>query len=190
MLGDDGALVEQPRERLAEIDQPHVPHRLGEEAGVEQVHDGVLGAAGIDVDRHPVLDLFRVEGRLGVMRAGVAQEIPGRAHEGIQGIRLALGRAAALRAGGIDKLLVVFQRRFAGGFELGVLRQQHRQVFLRHRHDAAFRAVDHGDGRAPVALAGDQPVAQLVADRALCPSPFCSRYSMTAFDAFLAGQCR
>ena len=56
VVGDDGALVEEARERLAEIDQPHVAERLDEEAGVEQVHHGVLGAAGVDVHRHPLLD--------------------------------------------------------------------------------------------------------------------------------------
>ena len=70
----------------------------------------------------------------------------------------------------LTKPWLVLQRRLAGGLELGVLRQQHRQVLLRHRHDAALVAVDHGDGRAPVALAGDEPVAQLVAHGALAPA--------------------
>ena len=45
--------------------------------------------------------------------------------------------------------------------------RQDRQILVGHRHDAAVRAVDHRDGRAPVALAADQPVAQPVVDRAL-----------------------
>ena len=68
-----------------------------------------------------------------------------------------------------------FKRRFAGRFELGVLRQQHRQVFFRYGDDAAFFTVNDGDGCAPVALAGNEPVTQLVAYGALCPSLFRSR---------------
>ena len=51
----DLALVEQLLERLAVIDQAHVRERLREEARVQQVHDGVLGAAGVLVDRAPAL---------------------------------------------------------------------------------------------------------------------------------------
>ncbi len=52
VLAQDDALVEQPQERLVEVDQAHVAHRLGEEARVEQVHRGVLDPAGVLVDRH------------------------------------------------------------------------------------------------------------------------------------------
>ena len=38
------------------------------------------------------------------------------------------------------------------------------QLVLGHRHGAALLAVDDGDRRAPVALAADQPVAQLEVD--------------------------
>ena len=41
--------------------QPDVSKRLGEEAGVEQMHGGVLGPAGVDVDREPVGGLLRIE---------------------------------------------------------------------------------------------------------------------------------
>jgi hypothetical protein len=44
------------------VEHAHVPHRLDEEARVEQVHDGVLGAAGVGVDRQPVGGLLGVEG--------------------------------------------------------------------------------------------------------------------------------
>ncbi len=45
------------------------------------------------------------------------------------------------------------------------LRQQHRQVLLGHGHDPALLAVDDRDRAAPVALAGEAPVAQAEADR-------------------------
>ena len=43
--------------------------------------------------------------------------------------------------------------------------QQHRQLVVRHRHLAAGRAVHDRDRAAPVALAGQQPVAQAEVDR-------------------------
>ena len=74
--------------------------------------------------------------------------------------RIDQGRfAAALRA--VDLLpgrMVV--ERIARLIEGGIARQFHRQIFFRHRHDAARRTMDHRDRTAPVALARDAPVAQ------------------------------
>ena len=53
---EDLALVEQPLERLVLLDQADVAHHLRPLAGVQQVHDGVLGAAGVLVDRGPRVD--------------------------------------------------------------------------------------------------------------------------------------
>ena len=50
---EDLALVEEPLERLAFVDQAQVVHGLGEEPRIEQVHDRVLGAAGVLVDGAP-----------------------------------------------------------------------------------------------------------------------------------------
>ena len=57
--------------------------------------------------------------------------------------------------------------RIAGDIKGDVVRQADRKVLLRHRYDAAGFAVDHRDRAAPVALAGDAPVAQAEIDLAL-----------------------
>ena len=57
--------------------------------------------------------------------------------------------------------------RIAGPVEGDVLRQLHRQVLRRHRHDAALLAMDDRDRAAPVALPRDAPVAQAEVDLAL-----------------------
>ena len=101
-----------------------------------------------------------------VVRVDVAHLVPRRAHERVHRVGLAPRRLAADRAGRVQEALVIRQRRFAGRAELGVFRQQHRQVLLGHRHDAVGLAVDDRDRRAPVALARDQPVAQAVGDGA------------------------
>ncbi len=93
------------------------------------------------------------------LRAGVARVIPGRFDEGIHGVGFAPGLAAALRAGAFVEFRHLRQRR-TRAVRHHVLRQYHRQLFVRHRHVAASRAMDDGDRAAPVALARDAPVAQ------------------------------
>ncbi len=110
MLSHDDALVEKTFKWLAELDQPHIAQRLYEEARIEEVHHSVFRAAGVYVNGHPFMRHFRTERAFVIMRAGVAQEIPRRTHEGVHGIRLAPGSPAAFRAGGIDESLVILQR--------------------------------------------------------------------------------
>ena len=40
-----------------------ITQHFGEEARVEQVHHGMLGAAGVDIDWQPVSRFFSVKGR-------------------------------------------------------------------------------------------------------------------------------
>ena len=94
----DHPLREQPRERLLDVEQPHVRQRLHEEARVHQVQDRVLDAADVLVDRHPAREHRRVPRRLVVARVAVAQEVPGRVDERVHRVRLALRVAAARRA--------------------------------------------------------------------------------------------
>jgi hypothetical protein len=134
-------------------------HRAGEEAAVEQMQDRVLHAADILVDRHhPVCDGGRGR-RVLVPGIGEAREIPGRIHKRVHGVGFALRLAAAFRAGDVlpGRMMV---ERVAGPVESRVVRQHHRQVLVGHRHHVAFRAMDHGNRTAPIALARDAPVAQ------------------------------
>ena len=165
----DHALREQPGKRLPypRRRQAHVGQGPGVEAGVQQVQDGVLDAADVLVDRHPVGRRRLVDGRLDVPGVAEALEVPGRVDEGVHGVGLALGRAAAPGAGGVQEALVVSQWRLAGRTELDVVGQQDRQLILGHRDDAVVRAVHHRDGAAPVPLAREQPVPQAVVDLAL-----------------------
>ena len=54
----------------------------------------------------------------------------------------------------------VLVQRVAAAIGDAILRQHHGQRIFRHRHRAMLIAMDDGDGRAPVALAADTPVAQ------------------------------
>ena len=162
--GDDHALGQQVGEGFAEVaDQADVAHQLGEEARIQQVQDGVLDAADVLVEPPaPVGDALVDHGR-GVVRAGVAHEVPGRLDEGVHGVGFAPGVAAALRAVALVELGHLRQRR-AGAGDLDVLGQHDRQLVVRHRHVAAGLAVDDRDRAAPVALARNAPVAQAELD--------------------------
>ena len=92
------ALRQQALERLVEVDQPDVAQHAREEARVQQVEDGMLDAAAVEIDRHPVGRLQRVERQHLVRRIGEAQEIPGRVDERVHGVGFPPGRAAARRA--------------------------------------------------------------------------------------------
>ena len=105
-----------------------------------------------------------------VQRVAVAQEVPGRVDERVHRVRLALRRPAARRAGDVDPVLGRRQRRAALGLVVLNVGQRHRQLVLGDRHEAVALAVDDRDRAAPVALAGDQPVAQAVVDRRV-PAP-------------------
>ena len=158
----DHALAQQIGEGLVNAQQTQVAQCLGKEAAVEQVQNGVLDAADVVIDGHPTIGSLAGEGQLGVVRVGIAQVIPAGAGEGVHGIGLTLGRAAADRAGGLVEVLALGEG--LAGAQVQVLGQRHRQLVLGHGHDAAVLAVDGRDGIAPVALAADEPVAQTELD--------------------------
>ncbi len=91
VLAQDDALVEQPQHRLVEVHQPQIAHDLGPEAGVEQVHRGVLDAAGVLVHGQPGHG-GRVDGAQVVVGAQVAVLVPRRVHERVHGVRVPPGR--------------------------------------------------------------------------------------------------
>src|SRR3546814_18278549 len=71
------------RERLGEVEMAAIAQCAREEARIEQMQHGVLDAADILVDGHPVFDRLPVEHALGVRRAE-AQEVPGRFEERVE----------------------------------------------------------------------------------------------------------
>ena len=109
----DPALVEEPRERLAEADHSHVVHRLDEEARVQQVSGRMVDPADVLVDRQPVVDQGAVERRLVVVGVGVAQVVPGRIDERVHRVRLPAPRLAAAGARDVHPLLVGRQGRLS-----------------------------------------------------------------------------
>ena len=120
------ALIEEAQHGFVEVDDVHVPQRLGEEAGVEQMHGGVLDAAGVLIDRQPVAAAAGVPRHVGcgqglarlVVGIDVGVLIPAGAHEGVHGIGLALGAAVALRTIHVAEAFMIVEGAFAGGLTL------------------------------------------------------------------------
>ena len=158
------ALVAQLGHRLRAFGDAHIAQRLVEETRIDQVHGGMLDTASVDVYRHPVVVLSLIERPIVIIRAQVAQVIPGRAHESVHRVGFARGRAAAYRAFGVLPGRMEFQRTLAGRAPFNVIGQQHRQLVIGHGVPTVFFAIHHRDGRAPVTLTGDQPVAQAIVD--------------------------
>ena len=50
--------MNQSFERLAEIEIPHIPERLGDKAGIEKMHAGMLRTADIHVYGQHFIDNF------------------------------------------------------------------------------------------------------------------------------------
>src|SRR6185312_14177341 len=76
-----------------------------------------------------------------------------------EGVRFALGRAAALRTTRHAPFRIGLQRRLHPA-ERDIFGQYHREPILRHRHRPALRAMDDRNRAAPVTLPRYAPVAQ------------------------------
>ena len=150
--------------QVAEVVEHH-----GDEPRVQQVQHRVLVAADVAVHREPLAGARRVERPVVELGARVAQVVPRRVEERVAHVGLAPAALAAHRAGRVVPLLVPRQRGDAAvvGGEVLDQRELDRQVLLRDRDRAVLVAVDDRDRRAPVALAGDAPVVEPVADDGL-----------------------
>ena len=138
------------------------------------------GVSGKDVTGHPLL-LLAQRGEERVLIPVARPQIPAPSLQrperpsiffpvwskcqvkGAESLRLQQGAGDPLpRAGAVHPV----RSRGQGGASLAGkscdVGQGHGQILQRHRHGATGRAVDHGDGRAPVPLSRDQPVLQFV----------------------------
>ncbi len=134
------------------------------------MHDGVFGSAGVLVDGRPAIDQRAIDRAFLSSRRQVPEPVPRRVDEGVHGVGLAPGRLAVDRAGNVKKRLVASQRIHPAAGVVDRLRKEDGQVFVWDRHDPMGRAVDDRDGRPPVALPAEQPVAKAVGDRGFRPA--------------------
>ena len=124
-------------EGLGDVGQPEVPQDLGEEPRVDEVEDGVLDAADVEVDGQPELGGLGPEGQRRLARRAIPEEVPRRIDEGVHRVRLPAGRAVALRAGRLDEALQPLERRALLAGELDVEGQLDGQVGVGDADDAA-----------------------------------------------------
>ena len=141
----------------------------------------MLGAADVEVDRHPVLQLRRV-GR-------TRRRSSGRCSAGSTSTTRPTAASCWSRAGSACRRCDVHpvgrlrQRRLgrAGRLEVVQVGQDQRQLATRRRRGpgrSPSSTVQDRERLAPVALAAEQPVAQLVVDASRGPSPCSSSQAM------------
>src|SRR5690242_3742267 len=132
------------------------------------MQDRVLDTPDILADRKPGFRFGAVEG-LVFRLAGEADEVPAGIDEGVERIGFPRCRSAAARA--VDMLPGRMPiERVAGFIELDVVGKHDGKLVARDRHRAALRAMDDRDRRAPIALAGDAPIAQAVLNGPAAPA--------------------
>ena len=83
-------------------------------------------------------------------------------------------RPATHGARGVHKLRHTRQRRPALLRNFDLLRQNHRQLIVRNRNQAVALAMNHGNRRAPVALAAYSPILQAKDDLLFCQTALLS----------------
>ena len=163
---DDHTLGQQVGKGFVIIYHARIPQYLQEEAGIQQMKDGVFNAADVLVYRTPVAINFFGKRRLIVFRIGITEIIPGGTQEGVHGIRFPGSVSAALGALAVQEAFTGSQGGFGAGVEFDIFRQHNRQFLFRNQHFAAVRAVNDRNGGTPVTLAGNQPVTETVVDAA------------------------
>ncbi len=136
------------------------------EPRVQQVQHRVLGAADVQIDRHPALLLRRVPGPLRVPRVEVAKVVPATARPLRHRIRLAFG-PGPVRQRHVEPVGGLRQRRFARSRRPVILdlRQPQRQLIFRQTDHPAILRMQNRKRLPPIALPAEEPVAQLVVNR-------------------------
>src|SRR5215467_10487915 len=131
---------------------PGFTHGAREETRIEQMQNRVLDAADVLVDRKPFIDDLAI-GRRG-LDPGIGEtcEVPGRVDKSVHRISLAPSRSGTLRTSHVLPCRMAIEG-IARLVERHILRQHHRQILFRHRHYAAFLAMDNWDWATPIALA-------------------------------------
>jgi hypothetical protein len=110
IAGVHDSLAAQYRERLTEGNDACVGHHLGPEASVQQVHNGVLCAAHVQIGRSPLSQSLRIEGAVVIVRTDEAQKVPTGTGKAVQGVGFTPPWATTFWAGGVDELGHVGQR--------------------------------------------------------------------------------
>ena len=128
----DHALTKQALEGLIDAVQAEVAHGFRPEPCIDEVHLGVLDASTIEIHVHPTRRHTSINGEVGVVGIGVAQEVPRGIHEGVHGVGFSLGWPLALRARGLDKGRSTGQRVARPG-ETHVPRKHHGKLVIRDR---------------------------------------------------------
>ena len=150
------------------------------------MHARVFRAADVFIDGKHFVDFFAAERFLVVFRIDISQIIPAAAYEGVERVGIAFCVRAANGAFHVHKFVALFQRAFAVGREVDVVRKFHGQILFGDGHRAAVRTMDNGNGRAPITLTRDKPVAQTIVGFEF-PFPFFFKFFDDGDASFFGG---
>ena len=98
-------LIHESLERFTMLNQSQITNNFREETRIQQVQNRMFHTAHVHIDRAPFPDRLRVEGAFGVTGRNIAQEVPGRIHEGIHSVGIAAGAFTALWAGNYSPII-------------------------------------------------------------------------------------
>ena len=132
----------------------------------------MLRSAEIDVNRHELLNLFRIKRTILERRWNVAVIIPGAVKKSVQGFGVPFSFTAAFRTTNIKPFFIGCQRRLALRRVINIIRQLNRQIFFRNWNQATLITADYRHWCPPVALSGNWPVAQVIINLSLRQSFF------------------
>ena len=129
----------------------------------------MFGPAEINIHRQPIIKLIKA----------VSEIVPRRTGPIRHGVGFPLGRAATMRTFCIHPVFDIGQRRLtrAGRLVFFNLGQLQRQVAFRQRYPTgsflcAFWTIDHWNRLAPIVLAAENPVSQMITNHPFPPALF------------------
>ncbi len=166
VFAKDEALVDEALEGLGGGEVAEVVKDFVPESCVEEVEDGVFGAADVEVHAaggarggEPVAFFFRIEKGAVVVGVEVAEVIPAGAGPLGHGVGLAgVAGDFAEPVGGFGEGAAGV----AGGAEVVELGLEEGELVFGEGMVLALGVPEDGEGFAPVALAGEEPIAEFV----------------------------
>ena len=163
-VSQDHARVQQLPKRFGRMHQPEVIQHLMPKPRIEQMQNGVLGSAHVQIDRHPILFGFlgpRLPGIAGVTETKV---IPATAGPLGHGIGVTQGLVPGLGIRHFHPIADASQGRFKlpTGTKIFQLGKHHRQLRFRNEFRRAVFKVQHGKRLPPIPLPAEEPIAQFI----------------------------
>ncbi len=158
----NGTLVNQRGKWFIKFEITSISENLCYESCIYKMHTTMLCTTDILVNRKHLIDKIWVKCLLVISCIRISQHIPRGTHESIHGVHFASCFLTTARTNSFHKAFASCQRRFAIWFEIHIIREKHRKLFIRNKNFSAIITVDNRDRCSPVSLTRNQPVSQTI----------------------------